>query len=142
MKPFNFGIEYKMYGTKTVMVPDDFTQEQAEHYVLDHWSEVDLPRNAEYIPDSDVPDFENSDFDERVWIVVNNYRDGIDYTVHKTREQAEKKFLDIVKNLGEALNAKEILEENTDGFMELASIGEYYAPNGDIIEIVAADMEV
>ena len=63
-KWFNFGLEYKMYGTKSVKVPADFTQGQAEEYVREHWDDIDLPRNSDYIPESDVPDFDCSDFEE------------------------------------------------------------------------------
>ena len=68
-KNFYFGIEYKMYGTKTVKVPRDFSLEQAKQYVQEHWDEIwgeiDLPCNADYILlGSDVPDFDGCNFEE------------------------------------------------------------------------------
>lgn len=63
-KTFTFGMEWKMYGNQSVEVSADFTQEQAEQYVRDNWSKIGLPNNGEYLTDSDVPDFECSDFKE------------------------------------------------------------------------------
>lgn len=63
-KWFNFGMQYSMYGTKSVKVPADFTQEQAEEYVREHWDDIDLPSNADYLAASAVADFDCSDFEE------------------------------------------------------------------------------
>ena len=64
-KYFNFAMEYKMRGIKSVKVPADFTQEQAEQYVRDHFDEYSLPEKSEYLTDSAEPDFEHSGFWER-----------------------------------------------------------------------------
>lgn len=63
-KLFNFGMMYKMYGVKTIRVPIDFTQEQAEKYVQEHWDEIYLPSNSGYMINSAVPDFKCSNFQE------------------------------------------------------------------------------
>ncbi len=65
-KIFTFGMEWKMYGNQSVEVPADYTQEQAEGYVKEHWDEIALPSDGEYLTDSDVPDFEDSSFEEDV----------------------------------------------------------------------------
>lgn len=62
-KRFNFGMCWKVYGTQSIEVPADFTYEQAEQYVKDHWNEIPLP-SGDYVEDSDEPDFEDSYFDE------------------------------------------------------------------------------
>ena len=61
-KIFKFGVTWQYYGTQAVEVPEDFTQEQAEQYVQEHWWEIDLPDNGEYVDNSDEPDFEDSSF--------------------------------------------------------------------------------
>ena len=76
-----------------------------------------------------------------VWLVVNNYNDGIDYTVHRTKDAAKKKFLQIVKDLGEMLEDPMVAANDDDDFDELAEGGIYNAPNGDVIEIAIGDME-
>lgn len=61
-KKFTFGMAYQAYGYVTTEVPVDFTQEQAEQYVRDHFDEYGLPESAEYLTDSAEPDFEHSGF--------------------------------------------------------------------------------
>jgi hypothetical protein len=77
----------------------------------------------------------------RVWLVVNNYKDGIDYTVHRTKDAAKKKFLQIVKDLGKVLKDPMVAANDDDDFDELAEGGIYNAPNGDVIEITVGSME-
>lgn len=60
-KIFVYDVIFKCWGTQSVEVPIDFTQEQAEQYVREHWDEMPIP-TGEYIPNSDEPDFENSEF--------------------------------------------------------------------------------
>ena len=62
-KNFKFKVVYTMVGDAEMAVPADFTQEQAEEYVRDHWAEVKLPKNGGYLGDSAEPDFEQSSFD-------------------------------------------------------------------------------
>lgn len=64
MKRFYFGQYWELYGTNSIEVPDDFTIEQAQKYVKEHWDDVGLAPNANYVMDSDEPDFENSRFGE------------------------------------------------------------------------------
>ena len=64
-KKFTFGMAYQAYGYVTTNVPIDFTQEQAEQYVRDHFDEYSLPEKSEYLTDSAEPDFEHSGFWER-----------------------------------------------------------------------------
>ena len=61
-KIFKFGMAWQCYAKQSVEVPEDFTQEQAEQYVQEHWSEIKLPNNGEYVEGSDEPDFEDSEF--------------------------------------------------------------------------------
>ena len=63
-KTFNFGIYWQVYGNTSVEVPIDYTTEKAMEYVREHWDDVDLPGNGEYVQDSDEPDFDCCDFDE------------------------------------------------------------------------------
>ena len=61
-KYFNFGMEYKMYGIKSIKVPSDFTKEQAEKYVREHLEEISLPVNSFYVSNSATPNFNDSSF--------------------------------------------------------------------------------
>ncbi|MBR1695838.1 MAG: hypothetical protein IJ709_10645 [Selenomonas sp.] len=63
-KWFNFGMKYGMYGIKSIKVPVDFTKEQAEEYVREHWDDIDLPCNAGYMFNSAAADFDCSNFEE------------------------------------------------------------------------------
>lgn len=59
MKKITFGMFYEMYGTVTVEVPDDVTEDNAEEYLLDHWDEYPLPTSTSYVHCSDELDKEN-----------------------------------------------------------------------------------
>lgn len=61
-KYFNFGMEYKMYGIKSVKVPSYFTKEQAEKYVREHLEDISLPPNPSYVSNSATPNFGDSSF--------------------------------------------------------------------------------
>lgn len=63
-KRFIFAIEYKEYGMQSVDVPVNFTQEEAERYVEEHWDEIKLPRSTNYMANSAVPNFDYSSFEE------------------------------------------------------------------------------
>ena len=76
------------------------------------------------------------------WIVVNNYRDGVAHTVHGTKEAADMHFLEIVKELGEFCEDPMIMSNDADDFDELVRGGIYNAPNGDMIEVVCANLDM
>ena len=61
-KTFTFGMAWQCYAKQSVEVPENFTYKQAKQYVQEHWSEIKLPNNGEYVENSDEPDFENSHF--------------------------------------------------------------------------------
>ena len=61
-KYFNFGMEYKMYGIKSIKVPSHFTKEQAEKYVREHLDDISLPVNSFYVSNSATPNFNDSSF--------------------------------------------------------------------------------
>lgn len=63
-KRFIFAMEHKECGMQAIDVPADYTQEQAEEYVREHWDEIELPRNTKYVPNSATPDFYHSSFEE------------------------------------------------------------------------------
>ena len=62
MKRFYFGQHWQVYGTNSVEVPDSFTIEQAIEYVKENWDDIGLARGAEYVANSNEPDFECCDF--------------------------------------------------------------------------------
>lgn len=64
MKRVTFGMFYEVYGTVTVDVPDDVTEENVEEYLTEHWDEYPLPTDAEYVYCSDELDTENIRFME------------------------------------------------------------------------------
>lgn len=64
MKQFNFGHSWQVYGNNSTEVPDHFTIEEAKKYVQDHWDDIPLASDANYVTGSDEPDFENCDFEE------------------------------------------------------------------------------
>lgn len=64
MKRVAFGMFYEVYGTVTVDVPDDVTEENVEEYLIEHWDEYPLPTDAEYVYCSDELDTENIKFVE------------------------------------------------------------------------------
>ncbi len=63
-KKFTFGMAYQAYGYVTVDVPANFTQEEAEQYVREHFDEYGLPEESQYLTDSAEPDFEQSGFEK------------------------------------------------------------------------------
>ena len=74
-------------------------------------------------------------------ITVDKKNDGIDYTVHRTKDAAKKKFLQIVKDLGGMLKDPMVAANDDDDFDELAEGGIYNAPNGDVVEITIGSMD-
>ena len=76
------------------------------------------------------------------WIVVNNYRDGVAYTIHGTKEAADAHFLEIVKDLGKFCEDPMIMSNDADDFDELVRGGIYNSPNGYMIEVVCANVDM
>ena len=76
------------------------------------------------------------------WIVVNNYRDGVAYTIHGTKEAADAHFLEIVKDLGKFCEDPMIMSNDAYDFDELVRGGIYNSPNGDMIEMVCANVDM
>jgi hypothetical protein len=64
MKRVKFGMFYEMYGTVTVDVPDDITEDNVEEYLRKNWDDFPLPSNADYVHCSDELDTENICFME------------------------------------------------------------------------------
>lgn len=75
------------------------------------------------------------------WIVINNYEDGIAYYIHGTKEAAGTHFLELVKELGKFCEDPMVLNNDDDDFDELVRGGIYNAPNGHMIEVVAANLD-
>ena len=61
-KRFYFNQVWQMYGKTSVEVPEDYTIEQSIEYVKAHWDDIPLAGIAEYLAESDVPDFECCEF--------------------------------------------------------------------------------
>lgn len=76
------------------------------------------------------------------WIVADNYRDGVAYTVHGTKEAADAHFLEIVKDRGKFCEDPMIMSNDADDFDELVRGGIYNAPNGDMIEVACANLDM
>lgn len=56
-KEIEFGVLYQSYGKVYVDVPDDIcTREDAIKYLNEHWSDIPLPVDAEYVEGSDKID--------------------------------------------------------------------------------------
>ena len=56
-KKWEFGVYYESWGKVTVDIPDEIqTQEEAVKYIHDHWNDIPLPQNAEYVDDSSEMD--------------------------------------------------------------------------------------
>ena len=64
MKKVKFGMYYEVYGTVVIDVPDDITEDNVEEYLREHWYDYPLPKNADYVSDSDELDTENIEFVE------------------------------------------------------------------------------
>lgn len=64
MKKLNVTIVFSSVGMSHIMVPDDFTIEQAIQYAKNHINEIPTPNESEYICDSDEIDEENCDFED------------------------------------------------------------------------------
>lgn len=63
-KTFTFGVVYQSYGKQSVEVPARIkTREEAMAWVREHWNEIPLPSDADYVPESDQPDFENCELE-------------------------------------------------------------------------------
>ena len=65
MKKLNVTIVFQSVGTSSIMVPDEFSLEEAIEYAKKHIDEIPTPLyNSEWISGSDEIDEENCDFDE------------------------------------------------------------------------------
>lgn len=64
MKKLNVTIEFAKVGVSSIMVPDNFTLEEAIEYAKEHINEIPLPSQSDYISDSDIIDEDNCNFDE------------------------------------------------------------------------------
>lgn len=64
MKRVKFGMYYEVYGTVTVDVSDDVTEENIEDYLMEHFDEYPLPEDVEYVYCSEELDTENIEFVE------------------------------------------------------------------------------
>ena len=64
MKKVRFGMYYEVYGTVTIDVPDDVTEDNVEAYLRENWDDLPLPTDAEYVQCSDELDTENIQFEE------------------------------------------------------------------------------
>ena len=58
------GEEWTVGFAKEVLTPDDITEENVEDYLMEHWDEYPLPKNASYVHCSDELDTENIRFEE------------------------------------------------------------------------------
>lgn len=63
MKKFNVTVQCMALYSNSIEVPDNMTFEQAIEYAKEHIDEIDIGE-LEYIPDSDVIDEENCDFEK------------------------------------------------------------------------------
>ncbi len=51
-----FGMTWQVSGTQTFEIPDDIdlgNENAVSEYLLNHWSEIPIPENGEYVGDSD-----------------------------------------------------------------------------------------
>lgn len=55
-----YGVAYTAYGYATTTVPDSVqTRDDAIKWLKEHWDELPLPEEADYIPESDELDLES-----------------------------------------------------------------------------------
>lgn len=55
-----YGVTYTAYGYATTTVPDSVqTRDDAIKWLKEHWDELPLPEEADYIPESDELDLES-----------------------------------------------------------------------------------
>lgn len=56
----SYGVAYTAYGYATTTVPDSVqTRDDAIKWLKEHWNEVPIPEEADYIGDSDELDLES-----------------------------------------------------------------------------------
>lgn len=56
----SYGVAYTAYGYATTTVPDSVqTRDDAIKWLKEHWDEVPIPEEADYIGDSDELDLES-----------------------------------------------------------------------------------
>lgn len=59
MKKYTFDVVYQASCSLTTEVPNEITSiEEARKWVKAHWDKMPIPNNADYIPNSDIPDFD------------------------------------------------------------------------------------
>ncbi len=66
-KIYQFGITWRSYGPQSIRVPKNFTEEQTQEYIKEHWDEITIPQgNADdfYLIESDKPDFRYAKFSQ------------------------------------------------------------------------------
>ena len=74
------------------------------------------------------------------WIVIDYGKDQNSYYAYESREDAEKKFIEIVRALGLMFNDPEIFANDQDDMEELAA-GGCYCHNGELqVEIARCDI--
>lgn len=56
----SYGVSYQVYGRATATVPDYIqTKEEAIGWLKEHWDEVPIPEEADYVQESDELDVES-----------------------------------------------------------------------------------
>lgn len=64
-KTVSYDVSYQVYGRATATIPDYIqTREEAIEWLKEHWSELPLPEEADYVPESDELDLES---DIEIW---------------------------------------------------------------------------
>lgn len=59
-KKVRYGVAYTAYGYATTTIPDSVqTRDDAIKWLKEHWNEVPIPEEADYIGDSDELDLES-----------------------------------------------------------------------------------
>ena len=59
MKTVTFGMVWQVSAKQTIELPDDIDttdEETVRDYILENWSDIPLPSDGDYIPESDVLD--------------------------------------------------------------------------------------
>lgn len=63
MKKLNVTIVCQASFNSSIQIPDNYTLKEAKEYAKEHIREIPIMSELEYIPDSDILDKENCDFE-------------------------------------------------------------------------------
>lgn len=135
MKRLNVTVQCMAVYNSSIEVPDDMTLEEAIEYANEHLDKIPCNK-LEYVPDSDILDEENCDFDEEDYSSESNefkfkvkYEDntgnGDGITAYKTEKEAEMAIEE------ELENCKEWMQSEGYDYGDFGRKTEIWVPNGN-----------